>query len=113
MKRLVVISGPAESGKFPLAKSLCANDSNLLLVHRDHIREGLSNPVPEGTITLLMGEVAKWLINHGFSVCACAWNLEHFDHIMWDEVAAETGAKLEWLDVREPEVAARIPPMDK
>jgi hypothetical protein len=113
MKRLVVISGPANSGKMPLARRLCVNDPRLLLVHRDHIREGLINEVAEGTITHLMAEMAKRLLNWDYSVCACAWNLEHTDHLIWDEVALETGATLEWLDVREPDVAALIPPMGK
>ena len=107
--RLVVISGPANTGKLPLAKMLCTNDPTLLLIHRDHIREGLTNSIDEGRVTLLMGEMATHLLGWGYSVCACAWNLEHFDRVMWDIIAAATHAKLEWLDVREPDVAALIP----
>lgn len=103
MQRLVVIAGPANSGKYPLAQKLCAADPSLLLVHRDTIRSGLVNKTNEGQITHLMGVMAEKLLGWGYSVCACAWNLEHSDHIMWDEVAAQSGVKLEWIDVRDLE----------
>ena len=112
MVRLVVIAGPANTGKLPLARKLCADDPGLLLIHRDHIREGLRNPLDEWEITLLMHAMSKYLLAHGHSICICAWNLELSDNLLWHALAGEAGAEMQWLDVRRPTVREMIPPME-
>ncbi|ORE87724.1 AAA family ATPase [Aurantimonas sp. 22II-16-19i] len=112
MQRLVVISGPANTGKMPLAKRLMAEDRSLMCVHRDDIRAALVNPLDEGHITLCMGALAGMLLSLGSSVIVGAWNLDPEDRQLWTRIAADHGAPMAWLDVREPDVAALIPPMD-
>jgi hypothetical protein len=112
MKELIVIAGPANSGKYPLAKRLLDEDPRRLLVHRDPIRVALSNPCDEGDITTLMGGMAAVLLEQGYSVIACAWNLEPVDFLMWTEVAKLSRVPCRWLDTRNPEVQALIPPLE-
>ena len=111
-KRLVVIAGPERSGKYPLARRLMADDPELVLVHRDTLRDSLVKPIDEWEITLLMEAVARKLLRFGHSVVVCAWNLEAADYDLWSDLAATTGVEMKWMDVREPEVAALIPPME-
>ena len=110
MRRLVVIAGPANTGKMPLARKLMAEDPDLLLVHRDYLRDSLHNQLDEGYITLLMGDLARGILRLGRSPIVVAWNLESFDWYLWHQVAQEFNVPINWLDVREPHVAAQIPP---
>lgn len=109
--RLVVIAGPANSGKLPLAKRLMAEDPSLVLVHRDALRDALVTRVDEWVITLAMASLADALLANGQSVIVCAWNLEPEDRELWLEVAEKSRVELEWLDVTDPWVAALIPPL--
>ncbi|HEV7255739.1 MAG TPA: AAA family ATPase [Mesorhizobium sp.] len=111
MKRLIVISGPANTGKMPLARKLMADAPELALVHRDDIRRDLCATVDEGVVTHLMGEMARLLLGVGYPVIVCAWNLQKSDHDLWFEIARDTDAPIVWLDVRAREVAAMIPPL--
>ncbi|ORE90985.1 AAA family ATPase [Aurantimonas sp. 22II-16-19i] len=111
-QRLVVVSGPANSGKMPLARRLMADDLSLMCVHRDDIRAALVNPLDEGQITLCMGALAGMLLSLGLSAIVVAWNLEPADRDLWTRIAADHGVPMEWMDVRDPSVAALIPPMD-
>jgi predicted kinase len=107
---LVVISGPPNSGKHPLAQRLAA-ERGLILISRDRLRDatGLRD---EAQMTLAMADLARGLLTRGAGVVVCAWNLEEFDRVLWGMVAAETGAELEWLDTRMPEAHALIPPLE-
>jgi predicted kinase len=109
--RFVVIAGPANSGKMPLCRRLMAEDASLALVHRDDLRSALSAKLDEWHITLLMGALTRSLLSLGHSVIICAWNLERCDKALWTGIATEHSLRLEWLDVRQPEVAALIPPL--
>lgn len=111
MPRLVVIAGPEKSGKMPLARRLLDGDSNLALVHRDHLRIHLVATLDEWAITLLMGDLARGLLRLGKSPVICAWNLDPADRALWESIAEEFEVRLEWLDVREPWVASMIPPL--
>lgn len=110
-RRLIVISGPANSGKMPLARKLMADDPGLCLVHRDDLRRDLMAKVDEAHITMLMGDLTRRLLMYGHPVVVCAWNLERMDADLWIEIAHATATPLVWLDVRTPEVAAMIPPL--
>lgn len=113
MPRLVVISGPERSGKMPLARVLLQGDPELILVHRDHLRASFEvNSVDEWHITLLMSDLARGILRLEFSPIVVAWNLEPADRELWQTVAADAGVRLEWLDVRDPEVARLIPPLE-
>jgi predicted kinase len=109
--RFVVIAGPASSGKMPLARRLISEDATLALVHRDDLRAAFGAKIDEWHITLAMGALAHTLLRFGYSVIVCAWNLEPADRQLWTEIADEFSTPLEWLDVRQPEVAALIPPL--
>ena len=111
MQRLVVIAGPERSGKMPLARRLMSGDNSLMCVHRDDIRAALVNPLDEGHITLCMGALAGMLLSLGSSVIVVAWNLEPADRDLWTRIAADHGAPMAWMDVRDADVAAMIPPM--
>lgn len=111
MKRLVVIAGPGRSGKMTLTRRLMADAPYLVLVRRDTLRAALVTPVDEWVITLIMRDAAARLLLEGYSVIVCAWNLERADRELWDAAAMRAGIPLEWMDVREPEVARLIPPV--
>jgi predicted kinase len=111
MVSLVVIAGPANSGKLPLAKHLLKKNPDLLLVHRDTIRESLVNQLDEALISWLMYSMADYLLSAGRSVVICAWNLEQFDRDLWLGLSVKREARLIWLDTREEEVKKLIPPV--
>lgn len=111
-RQMVVIAGPEKSGKMPLARALMAQDPDLVLVHRDYLRTSFEAAVDEGHITLLMGDLARGILNIGRSPIVVAWNLEAMDRDLWLSIAAEAAVPLRWLDVRQPVVAAMIPPME-
>lgn len=109
--RLVVISGPDKSGKMPLARELMKQDADLVLVHRDFLRTSFESHVDEWQITLLMGDLVTGILQIGRSPIIVAWNLEPFDRALWTSIAKKFETPMEWLDVREPAVAAMIPEM--
>ena len=113
MRELTVIAGPANSGKFPLAKKLLAEDPNRVLVHRDSVRDAIINKMDEWAVTLLMEAMTCRLLDMQKSVVVCAWNLEHTDAAMWKTVAAMYDVPLRWLDTRVAEVQCMIPPLEE
>lgn len=110
--RLVIVAGPACSGKYPLARRLMSEDPSLVMVHRDTIRASLITLDDESLITRLMGNIASDLLDAGRSVIVCAWNMEPADGDLWNRLADKAGIRAEWLDVRDPAVAALIPPLE-
>lgn len=112
MPRLIVISGPPNSGKLPLALKLCHDDPSLILVHRDRLRDAVVNRLDEWCMTLAMADLARGLLMRRVGVVCCAWNMEPADRTLWQGVAVETGAELVWLDTRTPEAHALIPPLE-
>lgn len=113
MNKLIVIAGPANSGKYPLAKKLLANTPNSAMVHRDTLRDSLISVKNEGHITWIMHAVALELLTQGYTPIICAWNLEQFDRNIWTSLARHMNIELTWLDTREPNVQAMIPPMER
>ena len=111
MQAVVVIAGPANSGKMPLARKLLAENAYLVLVHRDHLRTSFEAQVDEWDITLLMAALARGILKIGRSPLIVAWNLEHADRKLWTEIALHFDVDLIWHDTRDPNVAAMIPPM--
>jgi len=111
MARLVVIAGPANSGKMPLARRLLTEDPDLVLVHRDHLRASFEAKLDEWDITLLMADLVEGILGLGRSPVVAAWNLDPADKELWEATAKAHLVKLEWMDVREPKVAALIPPL--
>jgi predicted kinase len=109
--RFVVIAGPANTGKMPLARRLMQDDVGLTLVHRDFIRSSLERHIDEWHVTLLMADIVRRLLNLSHSAIVCAWNMEPADRALWTGIATENSVDLEWLDVRLPEVAMLIPPL--
>lgn len=112
MGRLVVVAGPERSGKMPLARRLMSEDPSIVMVHRDTIRASLITLDDESLITRLMGRIASDLLDAGHSVIVCAWNMEPADADLWNGLADAAGIKAEWCDVRDPAVAALIPPLE-
>lgn len=112
MGRLVVVAGPERSGKMPLARRLMSEDPSIVMVHRDTIRASLITLDDESLITRLMGRIASDLLDAGHSVIVCAWNMEPADADQWNGLAEDAGIKAEWFDVRDPAVAALIPPLE-
>lgn len=110
-RRIVVISGTANSGKMPLARRLMEDDPSLCLVHRDHIREMLGAKVDEAHISYVMNAMTTSLIASGYPVLICAWNLEAMDMDMWTNIAKGFEIPLVWLDTRTPEGQKFIPPL--
>jgi ribose 1,5-bisphosphokinase PhnN len=111
MTTLVVVAGPERSGKMPLARKLMSADPDLVLVHRDFLRASFEARVDEAHITLLMGDLARGIIRIGRSPIVVAWNLESSDRELWTGISEEFNVPLSWLDVRDPNVAALIPPL--
>lgn len=113
IKRLIVISGEANTGKMPLARALAEQEYDLVIVHRDDFRKMFVNPVDENHITYAMNATTKSLLAHGYSVIVVAWNMEKTDMDMWTTVAKDFQIPLVWLDARTPEVQRLIPPMEE
>lgn len=111
MTRLVVIAGLACSGKMPLARKLMAEDADLVLVHRDHLRASFETSIDEWHVTCLMGDLARGILRLGRSPIIVAWNLDVLDTALWTGVADEFQVALTWLDTSDPDVAAMIPPL--
>lgn len=109
--RFVVIAGPANTGKMPLARRMMQDDAALTLVHSDFVRSSLERQIDEWHVTLLMADMVRRLLSLGHSAIVCAWNMEPADRALWTGIATEHTVELEWLDVREPDVAALIPSM--
>lgn len=107
--RFIVVAGPPNSGKHPLAGRLAA-EHGLVLISRDYLRVAM-RLTDEPQMTLAMADLARGLLKRGQGCVVCAWNLEPEDRALWEAVAKETGTQLEWLDTREPDVAALIPPI--
>jgi len=107
--KLIVIAGPDKSGKMPLARELMKRDSDLVLVHRDFLRASFEAHLDESYITLLMGWLARGILCIERSPIIVAWNLERMDRDLWSSIATQFDVPMEWLDVREPSVAAMIP----
>lgn len=112
MPRLVIIAGPANTGKMPLARRFLAEDKDLILVHRDYLRDSFVNKLDEWYITLLMGDLARGILRLIRSPLIVAWNIEDVDRALWTSIHQEFNVPLEWYDVRESAVAALIPPME-
>jgi predicted kinase len=108
--RLVVIAGPASSGKHRLARHMCA-EQGLLLLSRDATRQMVVTPIPEWLVTYAVADLAKALIERGANVCVVGFNMEDWDHKLWAEVAQATGAELEWMDTRDPAIQRMVPPI--
>lgn len=111
-QKLVVISGPANTGKMPLARKLAADHPEYKIVHRDDLRRMFINPVTEDHITVHMYFVGHCLLSDGHTPVMVAWNLEQSDRNLWEKLARVHKVPLEWLDITKPEVAAMIPPME-
>lgn len=109
MPEFIVVAGPPNSGKHPLACDLAAK-RGLIVVSRDYLRTatGLRD---EGLMTLSMADLASGLLKRGQGVVVCAWNMESSDRRLWGDIAAEAGVKMQWLDTREPDVQAMVPPI--
>lgn len=99
--RLVVLAGPANTGKTALANAFLHDDPFLVLVSRDDLREAVRwNGRDEGLLTWLMADVARFLLHHGIGVVVKAQNLEQIDRDIWLALAVETRARLTWVDSR-------------
>lgn len=74
----------------------------------------------EAVITELMVEIAGEILEREYSVIAVAQNLHPHDILRWQDLATQFQSKdedrfirLEWLDTRDPKVAAMIPPLEQ
>lgn len=87
-------------------------DPELVLVHRDALRSAMETLRDEADVTLIMAAVARELLCQRRPPIVVAWNLEPSDRELWEDLAGEFGVEMQWLDTREPTVAARIPPLE-
>jgi predicted kinase len=108
---LVVIAGPANSGKMPLAQRLIASSPPPVLVHRDLIRQALVNPISEGHLSIILVELVEALLAGGYNVVTVSQNLDPLDKIRWSLAAQKNQAEFIWLDTRDPTVHRMIPPL--
>lgn len=96
----------------PLARKLMAQDDDLVLVHRDHLRASFEARLDEGHITILMGDLARGILRLGRSPIVVAWNLHPMDCELWTRISGEFKVPMDWLDTGQPEVATMIPPLE-
>lgn len=87
-----------------------AEDPDLVLVHRDALRNALETLLDEAHLTYVMHAIADELLRLDHSPLIVAWNLEPIDREIWTGCAGRYGAPMVWMDVRDPAVAALIPP---
>lgn len=85
------------SGKIARMWEIAAADPELRILHRDQIRVLPGRLLTEGDLTGVIGDMAAALLSRGYGVVTAAQNLAPSDRQMWDEVARETGAALEWV----------------
>lgn len=97
LTRLVVIAGPARSGKIARTWEIAAADPNLHVLHRDNVRVLFGRQIDEPDLTRLLGTMAWSLLSSGYGVVTTGQNLAPSDRAQWERVAAETGATLEWV----------------
>jgi hypothetical protein len=112
MALLTVISGPANSGKMPLALALLKARSAALLIHRDRIREVVVHAIDEPHLTCLMADMTACLLRFGHDVIAVAQNLFDSDQQLWERISNDACADLQWFDTRDPAVHVLIPPLE-
>jgi predicted kinase len=113
--RLIVIAGPACSGKMPLARALMEQDPSLVLVHRDALRDAFVARFDEWILTVVMADIVDRLLLYGQNVITVSWNLTRDDRRLWKSIAKKyhyDRLELEWLDTRTPEAHALIPPLE-
>lgn len=96
----------------PLARKLMAQDDDLVLVHRDHLRASFEARLDEGHITILMGDLARGILRLGRSPIVVAWNLHPMDCELWTRISGEFKVPMNWLDTGMLDVAAMIPPLE-
>lgn len=96
MTRLVIIHGPANTGKMAELWSVAASDPDLRLIHRDQIRVLFGRTVDERTLTMTMASMAGTLLSNGYGVVTCGQNESNWDAQVWDGVALSSGATIEW-----------------
>ena len=97
MPRLVVISGEPNTAKLARAWAIAAEDPDLRFLHRDQVRVQFGRLLTESHLTGVMGDIAAALLSRGYGVVTAAQNLAPSDREMWDRVAVETGAQMEWV----------------
>lgn len=97
MPRLVVVSGPAGSGKIAKAWAAAAPDPSLRFLHRDQVRVLFGRLIDEAHLTELIGVLAERLLSQGYGVVTAAQNQSPSDAALWSSIAQRTGAALEWI----------------
>lgn len=110
-RTLIVVAGLERSGKMPLARLLASQGPDRFIVSRDSLRSAVETPIPEQALTLLARHVAQFFLIYDWIPIVVGWNLERWDRVVFEGLAAEQMADLRWLDTREPSVAAMVPPL--
>jgi predicted kinase len=95
--RLVVISGPPNTAKIATAWAIAAEDPSLRFLHRDQVRVLFGRLLAEGHLSRLLADMALCLLRQGYGVVTAGQNLLPGDRIMWEAVAMDAGAELEWV----------------
>lgn len=109
--KLMVIAGPANSGKMPLARKLLELNPAMVMVHRDPLRAMLTNERDEAFLTLLMVDIVQALLRAGRDVLQVSQNLHPDDYKRWEACAVAYKADFWWLDTTHHAVREMIPPM--
>ena len=107
MPKLIVISGPANSGKLAKAWEIAAADPELRFLHRDQVRVLFGRLIDESHLTHVIRSVAITLLESGYGVVTAAQNLSPTDFDMWNDVAKTTGSQFEWVSTLAPAVKER------
>jgi predicted kinase len=96
--RLVVVSGPPNSGKLARAWEIAAADPELRFLHRDQVRVLFGRLIREDHLTLMLDAMAGCLLSQGYGVVTAGQNQAAADRALWHYTAMRTGATLEWVD---------------
>ena len=96
MSRLVIIHGPANSGKLAAMWATASADRDLRVLHRDQVRLLFGRLISEAHLTEIMGDMALGLLQRGYSVITCGQNETDDDARLWEWVAVEGRSTIEW-----------------
>ena len=98
MPKLVVIAGPAGTGKLARMYEVAAPDPDMRLLHRDQVRVLFGRAISEGDLTQVMQAMVMVLLENGYNVVTVGQNLHEGDTHMWNEVAYLTKAQITWME---------------
>lgn len=98
MARLVVIHGPANTGKIARVWEVAAEDAAMRIVHRDTVRVSFGRLLEEAHLSEVIADMVYALLARGYSVVTVSCAMQPQDARRWRWIAAEAGADLQWVE---------------